>query len=213
MAAKKARKKPTKKSGTRKTTKKASAAKVRKPAAKKRSAKKATKSSVARKADGRGSRSADRVDQIQRLIDVMVAAGAVEVEMEEVGSRLRVRLKEDTPHVVSYAAAAPHPAVAHHAAPLPAPTPVTAEPAEAEETGEVFTSPMVGTFYASPSPDAEPFVRVGDRITEDTTLCILEAMKVMNEIKSEISGSIVKVLVQNGQPVEFGQPLFVIEAD
>ncbi|MEO0481435.1 MAG: acetyl-CoA carboxylase biotin carboxyl carrier protein, partial [Planctomycetota bacterium] len=79
--------------------------------------------------------------------------------------------------------------------------------------GEVFTSPMVGTYYSSPSPDASAFVDVGDRVAEGSTLCILEAMKVMNEIQAEQSGTITEILVKNGDPVEYGQPLFVIDAD
>ena len=74
-------------------------------------------------------------------------------------------------------------------------------------------SPMVGTFYRSPAPDADAFVNVGDRVTEDTTLCIIEAMKLMNEIKSEMRGKILKALVENGQPVEYNQPLFLIETE
>jgi acetyl-CoA carboxylase biotin carboxyl carrier protein len=76
---------------------------------------------------------------------------------------------------------------------------------------EVFTSPMVGTFYRAPSPDAEVFVREGDAINEDSTLCIIEAMKVMNEIKAEMRGEVVEILVQNGEPVDYGQPLFAIK--
>ena len=208
MAAKKTRKNSTKKTPKKRATKKKASAK--KAPAKKKAAKKTAAKPRSR------AKKADRVDEIQRLIDVMVEAGAVEVEMEDVGTRLRVRLKEDAPAVLSYAAAPAQPVAAPLAAPAAAPAaagPAPAEPEAAPETGEVFTSPMVGTFYASPSPDSDPFVRVGDRVTADSTLCILEAMKVMNEIKSEISGSVSKILVQDGQPVEFGQPLFVIEAD
>ena len=82
--------------------------------------------------------------------------------------------------------------------------------APAEPQGEVFKSPMLGTFYSSPSPDAEAFVKVGDRVNADTTLCIVEAMKVMKEIKAEREFEILEVLVKNGEPVEFGQPLFTI---
>ncbi len=74
-------------------------------------------------------------------------------------------------------------------------------------------SPMVGTFYAAPAPDAEPYVKVGDKVTPDTVVCIVEAMKVMNEIKAEVSGTIEKVLVNNAEPVEFGQPLFQVKPD
>lgn len=76
---------------------------------------------------------------------------------------------------------------------------------------EEFLSPMIGTFYASPSPDADPFATEGSRVSDDSVICIIEAMKVMNEIKAETSGEIVEVLVENGEPVEFGQPLFLIK--
>ena len=98
-------------------------------------------------------------------------------------------------------------------APAVAPEVAAAAPAEdaaAEPEGKVITSPMVGTFYRTPSPDADPFIRVGDRVEEDTIVCILEAMKVMNEIPAEAVGEIAEVLVENGEPVEFGQPLFLL---
>ncbi|MBM3976331.1 MAG: acetyl-CoA carboxylase biotin carboxyl carrier protein, partial [Planctomycetes bacterium] len=99
-------------------------------------------------------------------------------------------------------------------APSSSPAPASAPAAAAAPTrsaeGVPFTSPMVGTFYRSPSPDAESFVEAGSKISEETTLCIIEAMKVMNEIKAEMRGTVVEVLVQNGEPVEFGQPLFLI---
>jgi acetyl-CoA carboxylase biotin carboxyl carrier protein len=103
-------------------------------------------------------------------------------------------------HVHSTGAAAP--AVAH--------TAPTAGP-DAAASGDVIASPMVGTFYRSPSPDSDPFVTPGSRVSEDTVLCIIEAMKVMNEIRSEVEGEILEVLVENGEPVEFGQPLFLIQ--
>ncbi|MHC5062987.1 MAG: acetyl-CoA carboxylase biotin carboxyl carrier protein [Planctomycetota bacterium] len=193
------------------------AAKKKKKASK---AKKKTASTrkkpVAKKASGRtgAAEGAGRVAEIKRIIDVMVAAGAVEVEMEDKGSRLRVRLKEDQPlAVMPYGAA---PAAAPVAEPIPA--------AEASESGAaaqspamdsdtfVFNSPMVGTFFRAPSPEAEAFVRVGQEVTSDTTLCILEAMKVMNEIKAEVDGVIVEILAENGESIEFGQPLFVLRA-
>jgi acetyl-CoA carboxylase biotin carboxyl carrier protein len=150
----------------------------------------------------------DRVAQIQRVIEVMVQHGAVEVEMEEAGTRLRVRLKEERPPA---AFAAPphagHQAGSAHAA--PAAGPAVSAPASAPQ-GEVFKSPMLGTFYRSSSPEVEPFVKVGDRVAADTTLCIIEAMKVMNEIKAEREFEILDLLVRNGDPVEYGQPLFLI---
>ena len=82
---------------------------------------------------------------------------------------------------------------------------------EAEVEGEEIVSPMVGTFYSSSDPDSPPFVSVGDEVSEDTTVCIMEAMKIFNEIKAQVSGKIVKVLVKSGDPVEFGQPLFIVK--
>ncbi|MHC4854354.1 MAG: acetyl-CoA carboxylase biotin carboxyl carrier protein [Planctomycetota bacterium] len=165
------------------------------------------------KADG----SDDPVAQIQRVIDLMVRNGAVEVELEEAGKRLRVRLKEDVPPATILAQ--PAPAVAQTEVVLP-PAPARAAAAAEEETeeteeaaeGEVFVSPMVGTFYRAPAPEADPFVEVGERVAPDTTLCVIEAMKVMNEIKAEVDGEITAILVENGEPVEFGQPLFRITA-
>jgi acetyl-CoA carboxylase biotin carboxyl carrier protein len=94
-----------------------------------------------------------------------------------------------------------------------APQPAAAEPAAEEEAvpeGELVRAPMVGTFYSSPSPDAEPFVSLGQHVSEGETMCIIEAMKMFNQIEAEASGTVVAVLVESGQPVEFDQPLFVI---
>jgi acetyl-CoA carboxylase biotin carboxyl carrier protein len=151
-----------------------------------------------------------RVQRVLQLIDVMVEKGVVELEMSSGGEVLRLRLKEDQP--AGYAAApAPVPAPA---APAPAAAPAApaaaAPAAAAAPRGNVFKSPMVGTFYRASAPDADPFVRVGDRVRPDTTLCIIEAMKVMNEIKAETEGEVVEILAQNGEPIEFGQPLFVL---
>lgn len=158
-----------------------------------------------------------RVAQIKRLIDVMVAAGAVEVEMEDAGSKLRVRLKEDRPIMTTQATYAVPQQVVTHSAPAggaaasaPAAKETGAKKVE-ELEGEVFKSPMVGTFYAAPSPEAEPFVKLGDKVKPEQTICIIEAMKVMNEIKAEKAMTILKVLAQNGEPVEFGQPLLLVK--
>jgi acetyl-CoA carboxylase biotin carboxyl carrier protein len=106
-------------------------------------------------------------------------------------------------------AAAPAPAMALAAPSAPAAAAPTAD-AQADDLGETIDSPIVGTFYAAPSPDADSFVKVGDTVSADTVVCIVEAMKVMNEIKAEKSGVIKRVLVDNATPVEFGQPLFEI---
>jgi len=93
-----------------------------------------------------------------------------------------------------------------------APAPTEAAPsAPAEISGHTTTSPMVGTFYASPSPDADAFVKVGDQVSVGDTLCIIEAMKIMNPIEADVAGTIKQILVNNAEPVEFGQPLFIIE--
>jgi len=200
MAAKRSTKKKS-------TTKKKPAA-ARKPAPKK-VAKKAAAKPPRRKLSAREAAAAERLDQLQRLVDMMVDKDVVEVELQEAGARWRVRRSD--PHAVAYTAAPSVPmAAAAPAAAAPASAAPAADAAPAEPQGEVFTSPMLGTFYAAPSPDAENFVKVGDRVSADTTLCIVEAMKVMNEIKAEREFEVLEVLVKNGEPVEFGQPLFLI---
>lgn len=106
---------------------------------------------------------------------------------------------------VASAPAAPEPAVT---SPAPAATPAPAGKAAPAENLKDVTSPMVGTFYAAASPDAQPFIKVGQAITADTVVCIIEAMKVMNEIKAEVSGTVVEILAENSKPVQFGQVLF-----
>ncbi len=165
------------------------------------------KAAAPRARAARGQPQDDRLGQLERLIEMMVEKDVVEVELEEAGTRWRVRRTE--PHAVTYAAppmALPHgamPAMPHTHAPSGA-------GAAAEPQGEVFKSPMLGTFYQAASPDSEPFVKVGDRVNAASTLCIIEAMKVMNEIKAERDFEILDVLVKNGEPVEYGQPLFLI---
>jgi acetyl-CoA carboxylase biotin carboxyl carrier protein len=158
---------------------------------------------------------------IQRLIRMMKAGGVGELELEDQKSGVRVRLKQsgESPasaplvqlmhggHTAPLAPAAAAPALAA-AAPKPAEPAPPAAPA-----GTTVPSPMVGTFYRAPSPEAEPFVQVGSKIAVDSRLCIIEAMKVMNEIKSEIAGEVLEILVENGEPVEFGQPLFLVKTD
>lgn len=207
MAAKRSSKKS-------KTQKKPAARKAAKKPAKKATAKKAAKKAskpASRKAPARAkSKGDDRLSQLERLVEMMVERDVVEVELEEAGARWRVRRTE--PQAVAYAAAPQMalPAPAALPAAVPAAGGAAAAPAAAEPQGEVFKSPMVGTYYQSPSPDAEPFLKVGDRVNADTTLCIVEAMKVMNEIKAEREFEILEILVKNGEPVEFGQPMFTI---
>ncbi len=166
----------------------------------------------AAKKAARGAKSpgADRLGQLERLMELMEQKGVVEVEVEDLGTRWRVRRTE--PQTVTYAAPAPMAMAPMPMAPMVASAPGTAAgaAAPAEPEGEVFKSPMLGTFYRAASPDAEPFCKAGDRVGADRTLCIIEAMKVMNEIKAEREFEILDVLVKNGEPVEYGQPLFLI---
>ena len=139
-----------------------------------------------------------------------------ELEVAEEGKRIHLKRAETEKHHVSVVATfalplhAPAPAAAaSHAAPTPVGTSAKA-PAAPAGVKEV-KSPMVGTFYRSPSPDAPPFVEEGDKVTEESVLCIIEAMKVMNEIKADTRGDVVKILVANGESVEYGQPLFHVK--
>jgi acetyl-CoA carboxylase biotin carboxyl carrier protein len=140
---------------------------------------------------------------IDQVVELAVRHNLAELEVESAGTRIRV-VREHPP-----AAPAPRGEVAPGiAAPLPQPV-----ADGAESTAHLLTveAPMVGTFYRAPKPDAPPFVNEGDAVKEGQVLCIVEAMKLMNEIEARAAGRIVKVLVENGQPVEFGQPLFLME--
>src|SRR5690554_1690218 len=106
---------------------------------------------------------------------------------------------------------APPPMAAPAAVPAAAPAETKAEPVPEPPKGHQITAPMVGTFYAAPSPGAKPFVEIGQQVAVGDTLCIIEAMKMMNQIESDVAGKVVSILVENGDPVEYGQPLFVIE--
>jgi acetyl-CoA carboxylase biotin carboxyl carrier protein len=161
---------------------------------------------------GRGARRGGRLDlaELRKLAELMEQKDLFEVEVEEEGKR--VHMVRGGPRAAAVPMAyAPAPQ-AHAAAPAPAAAPAApgAAPAPAVSRGLEIPSPMVGTFYRSPGPDAAPFVEVGDRINKSTVVCIVEAMKVMNEIKAEVDGEILEILVQNGEPVEFGQPLFLV---
>jgi acetyl-CoA carboxylase biotin carboxyl carrier protein len=144
--------------------------------------------------------------ELKKIVQIMNDNDLAEVEIEEEGKRLRIR-KQEAPGAPAVVAAAPAPAPAA----APAAEPAAAAEAPAEEPGlHVITSPMVGTFYRSPSPEAEPYVDVGVRVDAESVVCILEAMKVMNEIKAECAGEIAEICVQNGEAVEFGQALFKV---
>ena len=143
------------------------------------------------------------LDRIQELLRLMESHKLGEIEVED--KDFKVRLKKETQGVL--VAAGPAPAAA-----TPVQAPASAGGSQAPETGSpdshVITSPIVGSFYRAPSPEAEPFVEVGDPMDPDTVVCIVEAMKVMNEVKAEVPGTIEKILIETGKPVEYGQPLF-----
>ena len=149
---------------------------------------------------------------IKGIVDLMKKNSVSEFEMEEGDFKIKLKRKgADVESPVMVAAAAPLPEVA-----APAPAPVTPAPAAASAPapapeGPEVKSPMIGTFYRKPSPDADSYVEVGSVVEPDTVVCIIEAMKVMNEIKAEVKGAIAEVLVEDGKPVEYGQALFRIE--
>ena len=184
-----------------------------------------------------GSENGWELKEIQKLIDLLIERDVAEFEMEKGGTRIRVRRAEGRstaspapPTIISpvlpltfpaVPSAPPAPAtsgavetaalpVAHSESAVSAPPAETA-PEESSESLYIIKSPLVGTFYASPSPYAESFVKPGDAVRVGQVLCIIEAMKLMNEIESETSGEIVRIYVENGQPVEYGQSLFAIK--
>jgi len=154
------------------------------------------------------------IKEIKAVIDLMRKNSLTEFEYEKDGTKIRIQRGPDgKPQVfASSPGLIPAPAVIPMATSLaPAPTAQTPSPAPAQETLPTINSPMVGTFYASPAPDAPPYLAVGAVVNPETVVCIIEAMKVMNEIKAEMSGTITEILVESGKPVEFGKPLFRIK--
>ena len=143
--------------------------------------------------------------KLKKLIDLVQESGISELEITEGEERVRIA-KQISPAPIA-TPLLPLPPVSQGALTPAAPTP---EPAPPEPEGHVIKAPMVGTFYRSPSPGAKPFSEVGQTVAVGDVLCIIEAMKLMNEIESEVSGVISAILVENGQAVEFGQPLLVI---
>lgn len=151
---------------------------------------------------------------IKLLVDLMKKNDLSVFKMEQEGFKITLKRGSDYQPVITTTSSAP---VAQYSAPaaLPAPAaPAASAPSAAPASGEKLKeigSPMVGTFYSAASPDAKPYVEVGSTVTPDTVVCIIEAMKVMNEIQSEIAGTVVECLVANGTSVEFGQPLFRVK--
>jgi acetyl-CoA carboxylase biotin carboxyl carrier protein len=169
------------------------------------------------------------LDELRELVELIAQHGFTDFELEREGIRVRLRREAASQAPAPPVALAPtvHAPVQHASAAPPAqpvaetpsvPAPSTAQPAaeavkaaDVEEELHLITSPIVGTFYRSPSPQSEAFVRLGSHVHPDTVVCIIEAMKLMNEIQADTSGEIAKIYVENGQPVEYGQPLFGIK--
>ncbi len=150
--------------------------------------------------------------KLKTLIDLVSESNVSELEITEADGKVRiVKASPAAPMVMAPMGAAPMAAPAGLAAAAPAGPALAAAPATPVETGHIVKSPMVGTFYRSASPGAKAFVDIGSAIKEGEPICIIEAMKIMNEIEADKSGTVTKILVENGQAVEFGQPLFVIE--
>jgi len=145
------------------------------------------------------------IKEIKEIIELMKENNIREFEMEREG--LRILLKRNTPEGLEQIQVTPIAPHANTAKQNPA------KPKIQQENDIQITSPMVGTFYTSPSPDASPYIVEGQDVNSDDVVCIIEAMKIMNEIKAEVKGKVKKVLVKNGEPVEFGQALFIVEKE
>ena len=159
------------------------------------------------------------MEELRELISLLRDNGLAELELENEGFRVRLR-RESALGDSSHASVLHHLPALAPAPPAPAPAPsgpthpgTQATTAAAQDQDlHIISSPIVGTFYRSPSPTAEPFVKIGTNVEPDSVVCIIEAMKLMNEIQAEASGEVVKIYVENGQPVEYGQPLFGIQS-
>ena len=152
-------------------------------------------------------------DDIQRLVQIVENADIAELEVKSWGRRVKItkyaqsiQTAAHVPQQIAVSAPAAPPAAAPESGTSPA-----AEAAPAKPKGEELKSPMVGTFYRAPAPDAEAYVKVGDTVKEGEVLCIIEAMKLMNEVEAEFSCRIVEIVAENAQPVEYNQPLFLFE--
>jgi acetyl-CoA carboxylase biotin carboxyl carrier protein len=149
------------------------------------------------------------IRKVKKLIELLEESGIAEIEIKEGEESVRISRASQQPPMIQ-APASQQPMAAAPAAEAPAPAPAeSAEPAV--PAGQTINSPMVGTFYRASSPEASPFVEVGSTVRQGDTLCIIEAMKMFNQIEAEVDGTIKSILVENGQPVEYDQPLFVIE--
>jgi acetyl-CoA carboxylase biotin carboxyl carrier protein len=154
------------------------------------------------------------IRKVKKLIELLEESGIAEIEITEGEESVRISRYAAGPAPVMIPATVPSAPVTQTMgqAAAPATEPASDAPdANAPEPGQTVTAPMVGTYYSAPAPGAKPFVEVGASVEPGDTLCIIEAMKMMNQIEAEIGGTVVSVLAENGEPVEFGQPLFIIE--
>jgi acetyl-CoA carboxylase biotin carboxyl carrier protein len=147
------------------------------------------------------------IRKVKKLIELLEESGISEIEISEGEESVRIS-RYPKPGTVTTTALPAAPAAPAPAAAAAAPA---AAPVEPPAPGQQVTAPMVGTFYSGPAPNAKPFVEIGTEVKPGDTLCVIEAMKMMNQIESEFAGRVVSILVENGSPVEFGQPLFLIE--
>ena len=149
-----------------------------------------------------------KVQELQEIIKLMENSGIAELSLEEENLKLSLKREVQMPAVVAVPQVTTVPSL-----PATSPSGLMQKPEVLVQDKNVFIvkSPMVGTFYSAPSPDSAPFVTEGDQVSNDTVVCILEAMKVMNEIHAECSGKIIEILVKSGMPVEYGQPLFKVQ--
>ncbi|WP_428909079.1 acetyl-CoA carboxylase biotin carboxyl carrier protein [Niallia sp. Krafla_26] len=169
-----------------------------------------------------------KVQEIRELIEVIDQSSIEEFTFEQEGSKIKIKKKSEGKSVIHSiqpmeSVAVQQPVTVHQPVEqkqtTPAPAVAVSEQVQtntnevAQENLHKITSPMVGTFYHSQSPDADPYVKVGDKVSNDTIVCIVEAMKLFNEIEAEVNGEIVEILVKNGQLVEFGQPLFLVKPE
>ncbi len=159
------------------------------------------------------------MEELRELIGLLRDNGLAELELENEGFRVRLRRESGASESSGHVTAPPPPPVSAPVAPAPAPVHAPAHPGTQATTAaaqdqdlHIIPSPIVGTFYRSASPTADPFVKIGSNVEPESVVCIIEAMKLMNEIQAEATGEVVKIYVENGQPVEYGQPLFGIRS-
>lgn len=153
------------------------------------------------------------LDLIKKLVKILDTSGVTDLEIEENGIKIKLAKKIRSTQVVTQAniPGTPVQAVAHSTQVVPEATKSKTEAEPVPANLHEIRSPIVGTFYRAPAPDADSYVQVGSDVSPGNVLCIVEAMKLMNEIESDVSGKIIKILVENGKPVEYNQPLFLIE--